>query len=229
MDLVSGSSSSSSSPHSPQGSSSFPLTPPQQPSMLSFSNPYDTQLTGMGDPNEFLNMFLDDDYSKPMFSSTTPGESPQFGIDPSLMGIGSPADAFDDHGHDDEHDDEEEEAADTVSEIIAPIKVGGKGKARKGTVASGGIKKLAPASSSSSPSSSGKENVNKDAGSGGTVEDRESDDWRPSPEEYKKMSSKEKRQLRNKISARNFRVRRKGELRFLSSSFLFASVIFHSS
>ncbi|KAL1916990.1 uncharacterized protein VTP21DRAFT_5187 [Calcarisporiella thermophila] len=31
----------------------------------------------------------------------------------------------------------------------------------------------------------------------------------PSPEEIKKMSSKEKRQLRNKISARNFRVRRK--------------------
>ncbi|KAL1916882.1 uncharacterized protein VTP21DRAFT_5079 [Calcarisporiella thermophila] len=31
----------------------------------------------------------------------------------------------------------------------------------------------------------------------------------PTPEEIKKMSSKEKRQLRNKISARNFRVRRK--------------------
>jgi len=38
----------------------------------------------------------------------------------------------------------------------------------------------------------------------------EPEDWRPSPEEYKKMSSREKRQLRNKISARNFRVRRKG-------------------
>ncbi|KAH6887808.1 hypothetical protein BKA70DRAFT_1332500 [Coprinopsis sp. MPI-PUGE-AT-0042] len=34
-------------------------------------------------------------------------------------------------------------------------------------------------------------------------------DWRPSPEVFAKMSSKEKRQLRNKISARNFRVRRK--------------------
>jgi hypothetical protein len=146
------------------------------------------------------------------------------GIDPSLVGIGSPGDGFDvdEHGHDDEHDDhDEDEEADTVSGIIAPIKVGGKGKARKGTVASGGIKKLAPASSSAT--SSGKENVNKDAGSGGgTVEDRESDDWRPSPEEYKKMSSKEKRQLRNKISARNFRVRRKGELPFL---FFLLSVI----
>ncbi|PPQ66636.1 hypothetical protein CVT24_006928 [Panaeolus cyanescens] len=34
-------------------------------------------------------------------------------------------------------------------------------------------------------------------------------DWRPSPEVFAKMTSKEKRQLRNKISARNFRVRRK--------------------
>jgi hypothetical protein len=41
-------------------------------------------------------------------------------------------------------------------------------------------------------------------------EEEKDDDWRPSPEEYKKLSSKEKRQLRNKISARNFRVRRKG-------------------
>ena len=35
------------------------------------------------------------------------------------------------------------------------------------------------------------------------------DELRPSMEEYKKLSSKEKRQLRNKISARNFRNRRK--------------------
>ncbi|KAN0062563.1 hypothetical protein ACQY0O_005095 [Thecaphora frezii] len=34
-------------------------------------------------------------------------------------------------------------------------------------------------------------------------------DLKPDPEEYKKLSSKEKRQLRNKISARNFRTRRK--------------------
>ncbi|KAK0534230.1 hypothetical protein OC842_002702 [Tilletia horrida] len=36
-----------------------------------------------------------------------------------------------------------------------------------------------------------------------------SEDLRPSAEEYRKLSSKEKRQLRNKISARNFRTRRK--------------------
>ncbi|KAF4607622.1 hypothetical protein EYR38_001694 [Pleurotus pulmonarius] len=43
-------------------------------------------------------------------------------------------------------------------------------------------------------------------------EDKDDDipaDWRPPPEVFQKMSSKEKRQLRNKISARNFRVRRK--------------------
>jgi len=58
---------------------------------------------------------------------------------------------------------------------------------------------------------------------GKKVEDRESDYWRPSPEEYK-MGSKEKRQLRNKISARNFRVRRKGEFPFLFlSPFIFFS------
>lgn len=33
---------------------------------------------------------------------------------------------------------------------------------------------------------------------------------KPDPETYKKLNSKEKRQLRNKISARNFRHRRKG-------------------
>lgn len=35
---------------------------------------------------------------------------------------------------------------------------------------------------------------------------------KPDPEAYKKLNSKEKRQLRNKISARNFRHRRKGAL-----------------
>ncbi|CAD6888660.1 unnamed protein product [Tilletia controversa] len=36
-----------------------------------------------------------------------------------------------------------------------------------------------------------------------------SEELRPSAEEYKRLSSKEKRQLRNKVSARNFRTRRK--------------------
>jgi len=42
---------------------------------------------------------------------------------------------------------------------------------------------------------------------------------KPDPDEYQKLSSKEKRQMRNKISARNFRHRRKGaSLLALSSS-----------
>ena len=91
-----------------------------------------------------------------------------------------------------DEEDEEEEAA-----TPPPVKAGGKGKSRKGTVHSGGIQKKVTISA--------------------VVRDNDDprddgDDWRPSPEEYKKMSSKEKRQLRNKISARNFRVRRKGEI-----------------
>jgi bZIP-type transcription factor MBZ1 len=91
-----------------------------------------------------------------------------------------------------EEEDEEEETIATP-----PVKFGGKGKSRKGVVQSGGIQKKATVSA--------------------VVRDKDDprddgDDWRPSPEEYKKLSSKEKRQLRNKISARNFRVRRKGEI-----------------
>ncbi|OCF58816.1 hypothetical protein L486_03306 [Kwoniella mangroviensis CBS 10435] len=47
------------------------------------------------------------------------------------------------------------------------------------------------------------------------IDDDES--WRPSPEEYKKLSSKEKRQLRNKLSARAFRTRRKDYIGTLES------------
>ncbi|ORY31030.1 hypothetical protein BCR39DRAFT_558390 [Naematelia encephala] len=52
----------------------------------------------------------------------------------------------------------------------------------------------------------------------GDDEDIDDDDsWRPSPEEYKKLSSKEKRQLRNKLSARAFRTRRKDYIGTLES------------
>lgn len=87
-------------------------------------------------------------------------------------------------------DDDDDEDMDDMEEFLSPVKVGGRGKnARRGTVASGGIKKFG----------------------GQAVRDgTDPDDWRPTVDEYKKMTSKEKRQLRNKISARNFRVRRKG-------------------
>ena len=88
--------------------------------------------------------------------------------------------------------------------LLSTEKVGGKGKARKGTVQSGGIVKKA----------GGKEKKEKQPAGILSTTTMDPDDWRPTPEEYKKMSSKEKRQLRNKISARNFRVRRKGTRQF---------------
>ncbi|KZT41558.1 hypothetical protein SISSUDRAFT_1059289 [Sistotremastrum suecicum HHB10207 ss-3] len=131
-------------------------------------------------------------------SSVDPQTSPEtnnavspemtFSIDPALMKTSSKSS--------EDNQDESDEDDEDISPL--PVKVGGKGKGRKGTVASGGIRK---ASSGGGPVLT--QAVRRDN------EAKEDDDWRPSPEEYKKMSSKEKRQLRNKISARNFRVRRK--------------------
>jgi hypothetical protein len=132
---------------------------------------------------------------------------------------------------------------------IAPVKVGGFGKARKGTIQSGGVvkktpsvynnkekekdnlkigllpssKKLAPSKvAKQSPTSLTKtppvsglfltgDNSTYGGSDAGGDDDDLPQDWRPSPEVLAKMTSKEKRQLRNKISARNFRVRRKGD------------------
>jgi hypothetical protein len=117
-----------------------------------------------------------------------------FAIDPQL--VGTPATSHEHSDPDSETDQEEPEPT--------PPK-----RSRRGAVASGGIKK------SSAPSEKDM-NTTKEGGKAKTSKDPaplrilEPEDWRPSPEEYKKMSSREKRQLRNKISARNFRVRRKG-------------------
>lgn len=77
-----------------------------------------------------------------------------------------------------------------------------------------------PASSSSSsgnkdkviyPSPPMKDDMDMDSDSdSGPSHQDGSDPLKPSPSELKKMTSKERRQLRNKLSARNFRVRRKG-------------------
>ena len=176
------------------------------------------------------------------------------GIDPQLVDTPS---AVSDHGEDESDSKEESPVSPAVEKsepeklptiTIAPVKVGGHGKARKGTVQSGGVFKknaasankdkentsfaatsskkssapkapspavstslfttssIAPASFFSSASSSKPES---EAGDGDDDDDLPHD-WRPSPEVFAKMTSKEKRQLRNKISARNFRVRRKG-------------------
>jgi hypothetical protein len=135
-------------------------------------------------------------------TDATDNASPVFAIDPQLVGTpsnnSSPESAEDQSPQD--GGDASSIAATSPEELEIPVKVGGKGKNnRRGTVQSGGIVKKAPVVKErpSAPQS--------------IEENREPDDWRPSPEEYKKMSSKEKRQLRNKISARNFRVRRKGK------------------
>ncbi|KAF9066471.1 hypothetical protein BDP27DRAFT_1330577 [Rhodocollybia butyracea] len=134
-----------------------------------------------------------------------------------------------------EKEEESNKAEESETSLtITPVKVGGYGKAgRKGTVQSGGItKKVASAAPTTAPvptpftatpasASRNKENLSASApvaytsASSPSVDGNKDDDddlpadWRPPPEVFAKMSSKEKRQLRNKISARNFRVRRK--------------------
>ncbi|KAJ7669468.1 hypothetical protein DFH06DRAFT_1267478 [Mycena polygramma] len=138
------------------------------------------------------------------------------GIDPSLVGSPAPASYSD---FSDAHSTSPSDATSSPEEstTIAPVKVGGHGKARKGTVVGGGIKKsssaaavkenTSTASTAFMPSTTFKPRANK--GEDDEDEDDLPADWRPPPEVFQKMSSKEKRQLRNKISARNFRVRRK--------------------
>ncbi|KAG5722437.1 hypothetical protein E4T56_gene2966 [Termitomyces sp. T112] len=135
---------------------------------------------------------------------------------------------------------ETDEEREKLTLVIQPVKAGGHGKARKGTVQSGGIVKKTPTSNPVT-ASLGKENTytlttassfvtppaytppsafqptnmynlqsqDKKKNEKDDEDDDLPQDWRPSPEVLAKMTSKEKRQLRNKISARNFRVRRK--------------------
>ncbi|KAJ7655794.1 hypothetical protein DFH06DRAFT_1412815 [Mycena polygramma] len=151
-----------------------------------------------------------------MDSSSSAEMSAMLGIDPSLVGSPAPASYSD---FSDAHSTSPSDATSSPEEstTIAPVKVGGHGKARKGTVVGGGIKKsssgaaveqnTSTASTAFMRSTTFKPRANK-----GEDEDDEDDlpaHWRPPPEVFQKMSSKEKRQLRNKIRARNFRVRRK--------------------
>ncbi|KAF8191155.1 hypothetical protein BJ912DRAFT_964248 [Pholiota molesta] len=172
------------------------------------------------------------------------------GIDPQLVDTPS---AVSDHGEDESDtkeespvspSEEDKSESDKPTITIAPVKVGGHGKARKGTVQSGGVVKKTATSSANkdkentsfAATSSKKLSQPKAPGpaistslfttstpgpfltsaasskaesEAGDDDDDLPHDWRPSPEVFAKMTSKEKRQLRNKISARNFRVRRK--------------------
>ncbi|KAH9887320.1 hypothetical protein C8Q73DRAFT_668825 [Cubamyces lactineus] len=236
MDLLAGPSnqapgSGGSSPSSSPSNSFAPLTPPEIRPMDDFSFPSESffsfspedeqsKLSAFAVPPatapgyDFLSLSSINQMSSPESSGSGSGsghsseavDSP-VGIDPQLVGTPAPSKAaseFDEEeeGEDDDHYDDMQTIPEDM--VIAPLKVGGKGKSnRKGTVREGGIVKR-------SATAEKKENA-KPTGLLSTTS-TEPDDWRPSPEEYKKMSSKEKRQLRNKISARNFRVRRKGKL-----------------
>lgn len=231
------SSSRSSSGSPPQSFSTLPPTPPNpfsipDPTIGSYFNFLDddfssTKLDPLAPPPTTAAPF--DFFAPYTTASTSPstnspesgaasGSSPSatdspLGIDPQLVGTPAQSKALSDFDEDDEDaDDLDLNDLDSISlpDIDPPIptiKVGGRGKAaRKGTVQSGGIVKK-----SSAPSTPPADKKEKYQQSGIlTTTSTEPDDWRPTPDEYKKMSSKEKRQLRNKISARNFRVRRKG-------------------
>jgi hypothetical protein len=133
-------------------------------------------------------------------TSSSGGLSPPFTIDPQLMATPATSKASSDFGDDDsakdEHGHEEDEDEDDEGPVTPPpARHPSKGKDRKPVVHSGGIQKKVHISTV----------VKTDP------LDNPMDDWRPTPEEYQKLTSREKRQLRNKISARNFRNRRKGE------------------
>lgn len=227
FEMLAGPSSSSSRSSSNSPSQTFSALPPTPPnafdtvldttsSMFNFylddefvkTDPHALPPTA-GAPYDFLGTIQSPQISSPEESFGTNSASPAsndspVGIDPSLVdspdSSTKPQSDFgdDEEGFFDEDDGDDFEGGDEIS--ISPVKVGGKGKDRKGTVQSGGIVKK---------SGGGKKQEGRPQGMLSTTSS-DPDDWRPTPEEYKKMSSKEKRQLRNKISARNFRVRRKG-------------------
>ncbi|KIY45056.1 hypothetical protein FISHEDRAFT_67157 [Fistulina hepatica ATCC 64428] len=223
---------------SPQSPFASLLTTPPQPVMptsfpeIASSEPYGSFLGFMGEDN------FGSSSSKGMLWSAGYGSAgmPSFealsmspSIDPQL--VGTPSTSQDDDGG--QADDEREEMSQPVTEqtppappqrekltvTINPVKVGGQGRGkRRGTVQSGGIVKATARAASISMPAPPSPTIVKNKENTTTKTETDSDDpsafmgeedWRPSPEVLAKMSSKEKRQLRNKISARNFRVRRK--------------------
>jgi hypothetical protein len=244
--------SSSTSPASQGSSPKNLLTPPQEVLPTSFPEVYedfyhydDPSADFMGvntfDPSyggAAVNYNIGYDASNLGMNIPPIDDSIQMSIDPQL--VDTPSTATD--------EPEEEQEPPTVVQrpeqekltlTIAPVKVGGFGKARKGTVQSGGVvkktpnpyvnkdkenpsipsskkpvpSKQTPSLSNTGPASglflTGDSTYGSEAGDGD--DDDLPQDWRPPPEVLAKMTSKEKRQLRNKISARNFRVRRKGD------------------
>ena len=254
--------SSSTSPASQGSSPKYLLTPPQDVLPTSFPEVYEDLFQYDDASANFMgaNVF-DASYGGPSgggvnynigydtsnMDLNTPIDEPiQMSIDPQLVDTPST-------GTDEPEEEQETSSFDVVQRpehekltlTIAPVKVGGFGKARKGTVQSGGVVKKTPnayvnkdkeipsipSSKKPSPPKATKQTptslpntaqvsglfLTGDKSTYGGSEGGDGDDddlpqdWRPSPEVLAKMTSKEKRQLRNKISARNFRVRRKGD------------------
>lgn len=258
--------SSSTSPASQGSSPKSLLTPPQEVLPTSFPEVYE-DFFQYDDPSaDFMGVnVFDAAYGGPsggginynigydvsnIDMNIPPIDDPiQMSIDPQLVDTPSATT--------DEPEEEQEPPSvvqrpeqDKFSTAIAPVKVGGFGKARKGTIQSGGVVKKTPnpyvnkdkenpsttsilASKKPAPPKLTKQTPTvlpktapvsglfltgdnsayggSQAGGDGDDEDDLPQDWRPPPEVLAKMTSKEKRQLRNKISARNFRVRRKGD------------------
>ncbi|KAI6002998.1 hypothetical protein EDD15DRAFT_2385552 [Pisolithus albus] len=204
---------SSASPRSPFSLQNLPLTPPP---IFATSIPQPSTAD-----DAFFSFFLEDEFSKaqPMPpprnspSSYTHSPQPSFGIDPQLVGTPATSKALSDFDEEEHHDaqsvplPEEEEEKEEESPSISGNSASRGKISRKGTVLSGGVRKTSTVSSTDKENGPSKENKSRNEST--PLKILEPEDWRPSPEEYKRMSSKEKRQLRNKISARNFRVRRK--------------------
>ena len=173
---------------------------------FNFSNIHDDILSSKsttsqpiaGSPMDFLT-FANDSPDTGSASSSSGGLSPAFAIDPQLMATPAtskaPSDFDDDDVVKDEQGLDEDEDEDEEGPVTPPpVRHPNKGKDRRPVVHSGGIQKKVHISSVVKTDSL----------------DNVMDDWRPTPDEYQKLTSREKRQLRNKISARNFRNRRKG-------------------
>ncbi|KAG8683879.1 hypothetical protein FRC11_012945 [Ceratobasidium sp. 423] len=220
--------------HSPGSShGALPVTPNNEGPMdeaMAFDgfNPLDKTL-GAFDMGLLAGDLGMDQYSSlfqdmfPAFSDSTPGPSAPV-IDPQLFtAVPTPAPP---PPAPVESEDEDE------SDEVAPLPATRSRRPKKNAAAAGGIAKRP--SRASTPASVVPAYVHFDdpkpvippaLGKGGVasylngerIGSQEPDEWRPTPEEYKKLSSKEKRQLRNKISARNFRVRRKEYITTLES------------
>lgn len=114
----------------------------------------------------------------------------------------------------DDHFDEDDEEDEMMDEQVQPSKAKAARRSSSTTAKRASSAKLSTSSlSSSAAASAAAAAAKKDAIAHphALVPVPEWED-RPSKEDYDKLSSKEKRQMRNKISARNFRHRRKAHI-----------------